>query len=115
MSDPAPASPNWKSIRKSANASAKANPWSKRNVMRAIREKCLDCSCGQIVEVRNCTVEKCALFPYRLGARGRRLLPVLSILLLLVSSCASGPQMPVSPLLDDEPSCHEEMPQEKDL
>jgi hypothetical protein len=34
---------------------------------------------------------------------------------VLVSGCTSGPQMPVSPLLDDEPSCHEEMPQEKDL
>lgn len=34
---------------------------------RAIREKCLDCSCGQIVEVRECTIKTCALWTYRMG------------------------------------------------
>jgi O-antigen ligase len=38
-----------------------------------------------------------------------------TILYVFLSSCTSGPQMPVSPLLDDEPSCHDEMPQEKEL
>ena len=40
--------------------------------VRAIREKCLDCSAGSPAEVRMCTVgpeakNPCPLFPYRLG------------------------------------------------
>lgn len=35
--------------------------------MKAIRAKCLDCSCNQIVEVRECPVKKCPLWPYRMG------------------------------------------------
>jgi hypothetical protein len=41
-----------------------------------------------------------------------------TFLALFLASCSSGPQMPTSPLLDeDEPSCHEEMmtPTEKEL
>jgi hypothetical protein len=34
---------------------------------KAIRAKCLDCCCGQAVEVRLCTIKKCPLFPYRMG------------------------------------------------
>lgn len=34
---------------------------------KAIRAKCLDCCCGQAVEVRLCTAQKCPLFPYRMG------------------------------------------------
>jgi hypothetical protein len=34
---------------------------------KAIRAKCLDCCCGQAVEVRRCTIKKCPLFPYRMG------------------------------------------------
>ena len=37
--------------------------------IKAIRAKCLDCCCGQIVEVRLCPSEKCALWPYRMGHR----------------------------------------------
>lgn len=37
--------------------------------MRAIRAKCLDCCYGQPQEVRLCTVEKCPLYPYRMGHR----------------------------------------------
>ena len=33
----------------------------------AIKAKCLDCCCGQIVEVRECAVAKCPLYPFRLG------------------------------------------------
>jgi hypothetical protein len=34
-----------------------------------------------------------------------------TILYVFLTSCASrGPEMPVSPLLDEEPSCHDEMP-----
>lgn len=37
------------------------------NPMRAIREKCLDCSCQQPIEVKECTVKTCALHPFRMG------------------------------------------------
>lgn len=33
----------------------------------AIRAKCLDCMCFQSVEVRNCDVDTCPLWPYRMG------------------------------------------------
>jgi hypothetical protein len=33
----------------------------------AIREKCLDCCCFQIVEVRLCPAKDCPLWRYRLG------------------------------------------------
>ena len=35
--------------------------------IKAIREKCLDCCCGSSYEVRLCSSEKCALYPFRLG------------------------------------------------
>jgi hypothetical protein len=35
--------------------------------MKAIREKCLDCSCGQPSEVRLCESVKCPLWPFRAG------------------------------------------------
>lgn len=37
--------------------------------IKAIRAKCLDCSYGQPQEVRLCPIEKCPLFPYRMGHR----------------------------------------------
>lgn len=37
--------------------------------MKAIRTKCLDCSAGQPAEVRLCSLEKCPLYPYRMGHR----------------------------------------------
>jgi hypothetical protein len=39
----------------------------KTDLLRAIREKCLDCSVYQPREVRLCPVHKCALHPYRSG------------------------------------------------
>lgn len=39
----------------------------KTNPVKAIREKCIDCCCGSTLEVKECTVEQCPLFPYRLG------------------------------------------------
>lgn len=37
------------------------------SMARAIKEKCLDC-CGDVrVEVRDCTMVNCPLFPYRFG------------------------------------------------
>jgi hypothetical protein len=35
--------------------------------VKAIRAKCIDCCCGQLKEVRLCTVRKCPLYLYRMG------------------------------------------------
>lgn len=37
--------------------------------MRAIRAKCLDCCCGNPVEVRLCAIDSCSLWAYRSGHR----------------------------------------------
>jgi hypothetical protein len=37
--------------------------------LRAIRAKCLDCSCYQVSEVRLCEAVKCPLWPFRAGRR----------------------------------------------
>lgn len=37
--------------------------------LKAIRKKCLDCSYFQPSEVRQCTVIKCPIYPYRFGRR----------------------------------------------
>jgi len=40
----------------------------KSDILRAIRLKCLDCCCGYVKEVRNCTVSNdCSLYLYRFG------------------------------------------------
>ena len=43
--------------------------------MKAIRAKCLDCSCQQPREVRLCTVTNCPLWPYRMGKRPKKEVP----------------------------------------
>jgi len=40
--------------------------------LKAIRLKCLDCSCRQPKEVRICLHDKCSLYPYRLGNNPKR-------------------------------------------
>ncbi|MDW7651754.1 MAG: hypothetical protein SCK29_07185 [Bacillota bacterium] len=35
--------------------------------IKAIRQQCLDCSGGQRAEVRECPVDACTLWPYRMG------------------------------------------------
>lgn len=35
--------------------------------LKAIRVKCLDCCCGSSNEVKLCSIERCALWPYRTG------------------------------------------------
>ena len=35
--------------------------------LKAIRLKCLDCSCNSIKEVKLCVIPDCALYPYRFG------------------------------------------------
>lgn len=37
--------------------------------MKAIRAKCLDCSCGSRKEVAGCVIPDCSLYPYRFGKR----------------------------------------------
>jgi hypothetical protein len=37
--------------------------------IKAMRAKCLDCTCNQPKEVRLCPVTTCALWPYRMGKR----------------------------------------------
>ena len=38
-----------------------------KNPIKAIRLKCLDCCCGSEQEVRLCTCEFCAVWPFRMG------------------------------------------------
>jgi len=40
---------------------------STRTPLKAIRAKCLDCSCHQPREVKECRITSCPLWPYRLG------------------------------------------------
>lgn len=50
----------------------------KLSPLKAIRAKCLDCSCDSYQEVGNCPVTTCAIWPYRFGKGnrvGRRLSP----------------------------------------
>jgi hypothetical protein len=37
--------------------------------IKAIRAKCMDCSCWSFKEVRLCPIKQCPLFGYRLGHR----------------------------------------------
>jgi hypothetical protein len=39
----------------------------KAEVLKAIRRKCIECCGGQIGEVRLCHLQRCDLWPYRLG------------------------------------------------
>ena len=42
------------------------------SVLRAVREKCLDCMCGNAAEVRRCPCTDCSLFPFRMGHNPNR-------------------------------------------
>ena len=37
--------------------------------MKAIRAKCVDCCCGNVQEVKLCTIKNCPLYPYKMGRR----------------------------------------------
>ena len=39
-----------------------------QNPLKAIREKCLDCCCGNASEIRKCVAVDCALWPFRMGS-----------------------------------------------
>ena len=41
----------------------------KRTPIKAIRAKCLDCCCGQVLEVRLCEANDYPLWEYRMGKR----------------------------------------------
>src|ERR1700704_5165854 len=49
-----------------------------QNPLKAIREKCLDCCCGNAAEVRKCVAVDCALWPFRMGTNPFRKKPELS-------------------------------------
>lgn len=34
---------------------------------KAIRKKCLDCTCSQVVEIRECNIKTCPLWTWRMG------------------------------------------------
>ena len=38
-----------------------------KSPLKAIRQHCLECSCGSAYEVKNCVIHDCELYPYRLG------------------------------------------------
>ena len=38
-----------------------------QNPLKAIRERCLDCCCGNATEVRKCTAIDCPSWPFRMG------------------------------------------------
>lgn len=40
-----------------------------RTPIKAIRAKCIDCSGGVPKEVRECPIEDCPIYPYRMGRR----------------------------------------------
>lgn len=46
---------------------ARAAGHTRQSPLRAIRTKCLDCSCYQVSEVRLCEAVKCPLWPFRAG------------------------------------------------
>lgn len=37
--------------------------------IKSIRAKCIECSGGNVAEVRRCHLKDCALWPYRMGKR----------------------------------------------
>ena len=50
-----------------------------QNPLKAIREKCLDCCCGNAAEVRKCVAVDCALWPFRMGTNPFRKKGELSV------------------------------------
>ena len=37
--------------------------------LKAIRAKCMDCTCKQYIEIRECPITDCPLYEYRMGHR----------------------------------------------
>lgn len=40
--------------------------------IKAIRAKCIDCTCNQFVEIRECPITDCPLYEYRMGHRPKK-------------------------------------------
>ena len=40
--------------------------------MKAIREKCMNCCCWQYVDIAECDIKNCSLWPYRFGRRPKK-------------------------------------------
>ena len=40
--------------------------------IKAIRAKCLECSNGQLSEIRECVIPDCPLYPFRMGKNPNR-------------------------------------------
>jgi len=49
-----------------------------RNPLKALRERCLDCCCGNASEVRKCVSVECPSWPFRMGVNPFRQKLVLS-------------------------------------
>jgi len=43
-----------------------------RTPLKAIRAKCRECTCNQIVEIRECRITDCPLWEYRMGHRPKK-------------------------------------------
>lgn len=39
----------------------------KTEILKAIRQNCIDCSGGSVAEVRDCVIPKCPMYPFRMG------------------------------------------------
>ena len=50
----------------------KARTDDKMTTLRAIREKCLDCSAGSSSRVRGCPIRDCSLYTFREGKNPKR-------------------------------------------
>ena len=50
--------------------------------LKAIRLKCLDCSCYQVKEIRDCDIKTCPIFEFRMGKKpksGQKLTPLKAV------------------------------------
>lgn len=39
----------------------------KKSPLWCIRQYCIDCCCGSAYEVKNCAIDNCVLYPFRMG------------------------------------------------
>jgi hypothetical protein len=54
-------------FRRGPHADEPGNRTSKKNIWRAIREKCLNCSAYSWKDVATCKIPNCVLYPFRFG------------------------------------------------
>lgn len=40
--------------------------------IKAIRQHCKECCCGQVKEIKLCSIKECPLHPYRMGRRPKQ-------------------------------------------